>query len=54
VYATLASARLAQRAGEQAAIAQLLPDMLRLLGTADAREGLSAFLERRPGRFTGR
>jgi enoyl-CoA hydratase/carnithine racemase len=54
VLATLRSARLQRDPAEAAAIARLLPDMLPLLASDDAREGLRAILERRPGRFTGR
>ena len=54
VTETLLSARRVREAGERAAIARLLPELRRLLQTEDAREGLAAFRERRPGRFTGR
>ena len=54
VQATLASARLAQEAGPQAAIDQLLPQLLELLKTDDAREGLLSFVERRTARFQGK
>lgn len=54
VQATLASARLAQEAGPQAAMAQLLPQLLELLKTDDAREGLMSFVERRAAHFQGK
>lgn len=53
VQAALASARLAREAGEQAAIARLLPDLMPIMQSADVREGLAAFLERRTAHFTG-
>jgi enoyl-CoA hydratase len=54
VQATLASARLARRRGEEAALARLLPDLQPLMASEDAREGLTSFLERRPASFKGR
>jgi enoyl-CoA hydratase/carnithine racemase len=54
VYATLASSRAAIPAAERAAEARLMPDLVPIMASADVAEGLRAFLERRPGRFTGR
>jgi enoyl-CoA hydratase len=52
VQATIASARKAQHEAEAAQA--LLPEILRLMGTEDAREGLQSFIERRSARFSGR
>jgi enoyl-CoA hydratase/carnithine racemase len=52
VRATIASAR--QGLTEEAAARALLPEIQKLMGTADAREGVMSFLERRSARFEGR
>ena len=54
VRATIASARLAQEEGEAAAIARLTPDLMQLMKSDDAREGIQSFIERRAAHFTGR
>jgi len=54
VRATLDSARQAEREGHAAASADLRPSLARLIASEDAREGMMAFISRRPGRFTGR
>jgi len=51
VQATLASARIARRLGQRAAIDRLLPDLQQAIASDDAIEGLNAFLERREPRF---
>jgi enoyl-CoA hydratase len=51
VRATLASAR--RSLTEQAAIAELMPEILRLMKTADAREGMMSFIQRREAKFAG-
>jgi enoyl-CoA hydratase/carnithine racemase len=53
VAATLASARLAID-DEAQAVARLLPDLVPIMGSEDAREGVMSFLERREARFKGR
>lgn len=53
VQASLRSARMAVAQGENAAIKHLAGDLAGLLSTADAREGLVSFLERREGKFVG-
>lgn len=53
VRATLESARLAEREGEEAANAQLLVQARALMASQDAAEGLASFLERRAAQFRG-
>jgi enoyl-CoA hydratase len=53
VQATLANARVARAAAEQAAVEHLRETVPRVLRSADAAEGVRSFLERRSGQFTG-
>jgi enoyl-CoA hydratase len=54
VRATLESAHLARREGDEAAARALRPRITELMASDDAREGVQSFLERRAGRFTGK
>jgi enoyl-CoA hydratase len=54
VRATRRSARLAYEEGFEAAVARLMPDLVRIYETEDAKEGVASFLERRAATFTGR
>jgi enoyl-CoA hydratase/carnithine racemase len=54
VQATIASARKAQLEGFAAAAEELLPQVVKLFNTEDAREGVQSFIERRAGNFKGR
>jgi enoyl-CoA hydratase/carnithine racemase len=54
VKATLKSARLAVTDGQEAAIRRLRPDQMELMKTADAKEGVQSFIERRAGNWQGR
>ncbi len=54
VRATLASARLAFSAGEAEALGRLAQDLLPILRSDDAREGVQSFVERRQANFQGR
>ena len=54
VRTVLASAHRAREHGEPEAIAQLRPDIARLIASADGVEGVQSFLERRDAVFTGR
>jgi enoyl-CoA hydratase len=54
VRATIASARLAEIEGPEAAAAALHGQARALMASEDASEGLRSFLERRDGRFVGR
>jgi enoyl-CoA hydratase/carnithine racemase len=53
VQATLMSARQARLEGETAAAQGLPPLVKKLLNSEDAKEGLRAMQERRPGVFKG-
>ena len=54
VQASLASARRSRTEGERAAIARLLPDLVPIMKSEDAAEGIRSFVERREGMFKGR
>ena len=54
VRATIASSRLAVEEGEAAAIAQFRATQARLANSADAKEGVASFVDKRAARFTGR
>ena len=54
VYATLASSRAAIPSAEVEAGKRLMPDLQPIMKSDDVQEGLRAFMERRPGNFTGR
>jgi enoyl-CoA hydratase/carnithine racemase len=54
VQASLASARRTRTEGERAAIARLLPDLVPIMKSEDAAEGIRSFVERREGMFKGR
>jgi enoyl-CoA hydratase len=54
VQASLRSARIARIQGDKAALARLLPDLIPIMQSDDAKEGVQAFIERREARFTGR
>lgn len=53
VQTALRSALRAVREGEVPAAAQLVPELVALLGSEDAAEGRRSFIERRPASFTG-
>lgn len=53
VQASLLSARLARYEGAEKAISRLLPDLMPIMNSEDAREGLRSFIERRKAQFTG-
>lgn len=54
VRATLASAYKARNEGPAAAIAQLYPELLKILESEDAAEGIRSFQEKRKASFPGR
>lgn len=54
IKATIASARTAVLEGEQKAARELMPAIQQLATTDDAREALSAYMERRPPVFRGK
>lgn len=54
VQASLASARRALAAQEQAAATALMPELARLMVSQDAAEGMLSFIERRAANFQGK
>ena len=54
VQATIASSHLSVSSGPDAALAQLSPEIMRLMTTNDFQEGVQSFFERRPAAYAGR
>ncbi|HNJ66118.1 MAG TPA: enoyl-CoA hydratase-related protein, partial [Turneriella sp.] len=54
VRATLASSRRASEEGFQAAAERLYPDLLLILQSEDAAEGIRSFQEKRKAKFSGK
>jgi enoyl-CoA hydratase/carnithine racemase len=54
VQAALRSARIARVEGTRAALARLMPDMVPIMKSEDAAEGVQSFIERREANFKGR
>ena len=54
VRATIRSSRAAASDGPKSAIKELLPEILELMKTEDAKEGVQSFLERREADFKGK
>ena len=54
VQATLRNARLAQQKGDEVAAAELVPTVVTLFGTEDARIGVESIFTRQPAQFVGR
>ncbi|MBN1533096.1 MAG: crotonase/enoyl-CoA hydratase family protein [Spirochaetes bacterium] len=54
VQATLKSARISNIQGDKAAFDRLLPDLLPIMKSEDAAEGIKAFMERREANFKGK
>ncbi len=54
VAASLKSSRLSLESGQRKAITDLMLDMIGVMRSDDAAEGVRSFVERRPARFTGR
>lgn len=54
VMAALRSARIAEGEGPDAAFARLIPDLMPIMASQDATEGVMSFLERREAVFKGK